>query len=145
LGFGLSRQQQQRAKNPTMKSYILRNKITGLFLNETNFSEGNVNKAKRITGEISEVGIKAIWGANVEVIEITAEQIAKLDLSDELESHTEALVSLTMDARSTEKLLRERAAKCNKTASGICRKKRLLSEARRCASIALGFEMQAQR
>ena len=73
-----------------MKTYILRNKITGLFLNETNFSEENANKAKRITGEISEVGIKAIWGANVQVIEITAEQIAKLDLSDELEARAEA-------------------------------------------------------
>lgn len=73
-----------------MKTYILRNKITGLFLNETNFSEENANKAKRITGEISEAGIKAIWGANVQVIEITAEQIAKLDLSDELEVRAEA-------------------------------------------------------
>lgn len=73
-----------------MKTYILRNKITGLFLNETNFSEENANKAKRITGEISEVGIKAIWGANAQVIEITAEQIAKLDLSDELEARAEA-------------------------------------------------------
>lgn len=73
-----------------MKTYILRNKITGQFLNEINFSEDNANKAKRITGEISEVGIKAIWGANVQVIEITDEQIAKLDLSDELDARAEA-------------------------------------------------------
>ncbi len=138
-----------------MKTYILRNKITGLFLNETNFSEENANKAKRITGEISEVGIKTIWGSNVQVIEITAEQIAKLDLSDELQdrakSHRreareiEALLSLAMDARSFEKLYRKRAAKCNKTAYGICRKKLLLSEARRCAANALGLEMRAQQ
>ena len=62
-----------------------------------------------------------------------------------MQNHTEALLSLAMDARSTEKLYRERAAKCNKTASGICRKKRLLSEARRCAAVALGFEMRAQQ
>lgn len=62
-----------------------------------------------------------------------------------MQNHTEALLSLAMDARSTEKLYRERAAKCNKTASGICRKKRLLSEARRCASIALDFEMRAKQ
>jgi len=59
--------------------------------------------------------------------------------------HTEALLSLATDARNSEKLLRERAAKCNKTAYGICRKKRLLSEARRCAAIALGFELRAQQ
>ena len=62
-----------------------------------------------------------------------------------MQNHTDALLSLAMDARNTEKLLRERAAKCNKTSSGICRKKRLLSEARRCASTALGFEMRAQQ
>lgn len=73
-----------------MKTYILRNKITGLFLNETNFSEENANKAKRITGEVSEVGIKAIWGANAQLIEITAEQIAKLDKSDEMDARAEA-------------------------------------------------------
>ena len=73
-----------------MKTYILRNKITGLFLNETNFSEQNANKAKRITGEVSEVGIKAIWSANAQLIEITAEQIAKLDLSDALNARADA-------------------------------------------------------
>lgn len=82
-----------------MKTYILRNKITGLFFNGTNFSEQNANNAKRITDEISEVGIKAIWGANVQVIEITAEQIAKLDLSDELEARAE---SHRRDAREIE-------------------------------------------
>lgn len=49
-----------------------------------------------------------------------------------------------MDARIIEKRLRERASKCNRTAYGICRKKRLMSDARRLASIGLRYEMKAQ-
>jgi len=72
-----------------MKTSILRNKLTGLFFNGTNFSEECANKAKRFQGELSETAIKHMW-ANAQILEITPEQIAKLDLSDELESRAKA-------------------------------------------------------
>jgi len=49
---------------------ILRNKLTGLFFDGTNFSAEDALKAKRV-GNASEVAIKSIWGENTQVITIT--------------------------------------------------------------------------
>jgi hypothetical protein len=65
---------------------ILRNKLTGLFFDGTNFSAEDALKAKRVNGDVSEVAIKSIWGENTQVITISDEQIKKLELSDELEA-----------------------------------------------------------
>lgn len=56
----------------------------------------------------------------------------------------EAFISFAKDARNAERRLREKAAKCNKTAAGICRKRRLLAEATRLAAEAMRFEMKAR-
>jgi len=68
---------------------ILRNKLTGLFFDGTNFSAEDALKAKRV-GNVSEVAIKSIWGENTQVITISDEQIKKLELSDELEARAKA-------------------------------------------------------
>lgn len=67
-------------------SYILRNPKTGLFFNGTNFSEENANKAVRFDSAPSAEAVKLVWACPVQVVAITAEQIEKLDLSDELEA-----------------------------------------------------------
>jgi hypothetical protein len=69
---------------------ILRNKLTGLFFDGTNFSAEDALKAKRVSGDVSEVAIKSIWGENTQVITISDEQIKKLELSDELEARAKA-------------------------------------------------------
>jgi hypothetical protein len=69
---------------------ILRNKLTGFFFDGTNFSAGDALKAKRVSGDVSEVAIKSIWGENTQVITISDEQIKKLELSDELEARAKA-------------------------------------------------------
>jgi hypothetical protein len=68
---------------------ILRNKLTGLFFDGTNFSAEDALKAKRV-GNASEVAIKSIWGKNTQVITITNEVIEQLQLSDELEARAKA-------------------------------------------------------
>jgi hypothetical protein len=69
---------------------ILRNKLTGFFFDGTNFSADDALKAKRVSGDVSEVAIKSIWGENTQVITISDEQIKKLELSDELEARAKA-------------------------------------------------------
>lgn len=66
-----------------MKTYLLRNSVTGLFFNGTNFSAEEANTATRLVGPVNETALVSIWGANTQVIEITAAQIATLELSDE--------------------------------------------------------------
>lgn len=73
-----------------MKHYILRNSKTGYFFNGTNFSEESANKATRFDSAPSVEAIKLVWACPVQVIEITDEQIEKLNLSDELEARAEA-------------------------------------------------------
>ena len=69
---------------------ILRNKLTGLFFDGTNFSAEDVLKAKSVSGDVSEVAIKSIWGENTQVITVTSDKIEKLKLSEELEARAKA-------------------------------------------------------
>tara|TARA_R110002126_G_scaffold164749_1_gene312652 strand:+ start:152 stop:580 length:429 start_codon:yes stop_codon:yes gene_type:complete len=69
---------------------ILRNKLTGLFFDGTNFSAENVLKAKRVGANVSEVAIKSIWGENTQVITVANDKIEKLELSEELEARANA-------------------------------------------------------
>lgn len=67
-----------------MKSYIIQNQITGLFFDGTNFSAADATAAKRFELAPDATAICLVWGGNARVIEVTAEQWKKLELSDEL-------------------------------------------------------------
>ena len=70
--------------------YILRHAKTGCFFNGTNFSEENANKATRFNVAPAAEAVRLVWACPVQVIAITAEQVAKLDLSDELDARADA-------------------------------------------------------
>lgn len=67
-----------------MNYFILRNSRTGLFFNGTNFSEESANKAKQFS-TVDATDVKRIWGVYTQICEITSQQLAKLEQSDDLE------------------------------------------------------------
>lgn len=84
-----------------MKKYILRNKLTGFFFNGTNFSASDVygrfsngegiaadegSAAVIFKGEANEIAILAIWGVNVQIIEVTDAQLEVLKESANCEA-----------------------------------------------------------
>jgi len=74
----------------TTTHYILRHAKTGHFFNGTNFSEENAHKATRFDAAPAAESVRLVWDCPVQVIAITSEQVAKLDLSDELDARADA-------------------------------------------------------
>jgi hypothetical protein len=73
-----------------MKSCIIQNQITGLFFDGTNFSAADATAAERFEVAPDSMAIRLVWGDNARVIEVTAEQWEKLELSDELTARANA-------------------------------------------------------
>ena len=66
--------------------YILRNKLTGLFFDGTNFSAESANTCARFADAPNEVAARSVWGTNTQIIAITDAQIAALNESDRLDA-----------------------------------------------------------
>jgi len=102
--------------------YILRHATSGQFFNGTNFSEENASKATRFDSAPTAEAVRLVWACPVQIIAVSEQQVAKLNLACKLESRAATHLAKVRDlnclnaaqirgARTAASRLRQRATR----------------------------------